>query len=864
MADVEIQFYSPAGINRGIDPDTILQGVTWELLEAGGMGQATIPLADAFDEDHKVAGGDTVKIWVNGETHPRYIGRVATPSDTLDLAETLSLVCYGEMESMNRVRIGCKILRPGGADLAEFADYLLRHYSARKGETYEKDFQITGVLLESLDLDNATVREGFDKLFDQAPGAVVWGWEVNPATGNKRCYIRPRVETIGWAQYVGEGVRVINRAREFSDIVNRLAPLGGGKARFPNLLGLTVQDASGKSNASFERPAAATENGGNIVTDSSFEFISFGGTLIDWTPSGGADDKTEAARIGFRGVELDGLGETVSQQVNVTAIPPVPGNLYDFSVWGRRETGTHASIATATLKWRNNVGTQVGATQTLTIDPASVIYEEFTLRMECPATATGYSIEIELTTDAGDGVYIDDVSLIDVSGVTQPGWEVSADPDGSGVVNEVDYAYEDDAFHGCLSLYVDATASDSDGNDVFVRPAGNARVPVTGGQYIKYGFWVKSPPGETTVPEVEIRIVPKKSDGSGTGLLGDDIRTTYVAGPALADWTPYFGESVLDDEAVTTEFSLAFRSSGKLLIDAGFMRDGYLDVSGGGIAGYIEGDTWERPVAATDDGVATPGSSAYLSEGVYGRQEDTVTNESLVEWNDEAKAFARAWFEENAVIGGPQRVELDDEDEQIITPGDGTKFRVAGLATTFGDFWPSRTRYTWNGKLPVSVELGTPQITLAKLLASGGVSVSGGSASTGGGSTTINNPATNPGLIIQLCGGFLPVLGADENEVTIPYKNNGLTSATYALRRLTLHVAVPGGAPEIELEKYSGTGAFVGTSMVTLTMGSGDRDAVATSFDVDTVQSGDEIRFVVNDLGTATGWSIEAEFEQVG
>lgn len=761
MAEIEIAFYSPTGVPRTVDPDKILAGVSWELLEAGGMGQASIPLAEAFDATHKVLGGDIVKIWVLPETHPRYIGRVATPSDTLDLAESYSLTAYGEMEEMNRIRIDCKIVRPGGADLADFADYLLRHYSARKGQTYESNFMPTGVLLETLDLEDATVREGFDKLFEQAPGAVVWGWEVNPLTGNKRCYIRPRVATVAWSQYVGEGVRVINRTREYSDIANRLAPLKGGKARFGNLVGLAVQDA-GRPNSSFELPTAVAESAGNLFRTVSFEEAA-PNQFWDFLPSVGGADFTSVAHIGVRAVELDALNERVYQEQFTSLLAPVPGNLYELFAWARRETGNQGSVVTGLLKWVNAAGTQQGSDVTLTIVPPSVIWERYQVTTICPVGATGYKIEYRLTTDNGDGVYIDDVGLFDRSAVEQSGWQIL--PRGTATVEEEDPAYEEDAYHGCLSYYVRVTSSDVDENDVALRPRNNARIPVTSGQEIRYGFWLKSPPGATATPKIILRIAPKALDGSdANGVIENE--TSFAAGAALATWTRYSTTYVLPSESASIEFALIIRGDGELLIDAAFVRDASTDPDE-----YIEGDTWQRDVAATE--VCDVGSPAYLSEATYGRQEDTATNESLVEWNAEAQNFAKVWFEDRAVIGGPQRVDLDDEEAQIIAPGDGTKLRIAGLANTFGDFWPVRVRYSWPGKLAVSIELGDPVTTLAKLLAMSQQrqSASGSVSASGGVSAGISIPVslTNGGLGASHAdiAAVLATLGLDGGETDI-------------------------------------------------------------------------------------------------
>lgn len=763
MPDIEVQIYAPDSTNRNVPEEAILPGVTWEYLEKGGMGRCTLTLRRSLDLSDNgdwwsVSEGDTVTIWVDQEPYPRYIGQVAQTGATLDLSETLTVTAYGEAERMNRKRTRCRIVRPGGEDLALFARELLTRYEAKSGQVYEYEFLPTGIGLETLDIGNASLRDAFDALCDQAPGAVVWGWEASPETGNLRCYLRPRTEGIGWQVSAGHEIRLLSRSRELPCVVNALTPLVGGDALYPNLLAGVVETESGDSNASFEYPRASAETGGNLLGNASFESIGgfFGGGAADWITSGGASYKGAAARTGSRGLELDNVGEKVTQTENPATIVPQPGRPYEMAVWARRETGTDASLAEMRLTWRDAGGSAIGSAEVLTLDPASATWERFAQQVTCPMGATSFSVEIEMTTDAGDGLYIDDVTLYDKSAVEQPGWELY--PRGSATLNEVDWAHDADAKHGCYSVLVDCTAADADGQDVSLRPLGNRQVPVLGGQSVRCGFWVKSAPGETTIPKMLLRLAPNEADGSDADISLDsgdftvDVSglslnvvqavRTFAAGSALSEWTFYGGEYTFAQNAAQSEFALIVRGSGRFLVDAAVFVDAASD-SGE----YIEGQRWEREVLATE--VSSPGTAAHDSESLYGLQEGSVTNEALTAWNEEAQQWAKAWFEENAVLSGPQRLELDNS-TLPITPATGQKLRVSGLAQAFGDYYPAVVRCTWNGKLAQSVELDDPDYSLARVLASlqGGqtVQVRGGgsvSASIGGG--TLAKTGVTPG-----------------------------------------------------------------------------------------------------------------------
>ncbi len=117
------------------------------------------------------------------------------------------------------------------------------------------------------------------------------------------------------------------------------------------------------------------------------------------------------------------------------------------------------------------------------------------------------------------------------------------------------------------------------------------------------------------------------------------------------------------------------------------------------------------------------------------------------------------------------------------------------------------------------------------------------------------------GLFLGLSCGYTPsAVGADPNEVTIPYsKADGTTVLTWTIRRITFRVATAGGSPSMRVEKSTVAGGFSAATVATLTIAAGD-SRVSTTASLGTVSSGDTLRFNALDLGSgAAGWTVTIE-----
>lgn len=98
-------------------------------------------------------------------------------------------------------------------------------------------------------------------------------------------------------------------------------------------------------------------------------------------------------------------------------------------------------------------------------------------------------------------------------------------------------------------------------------------------------------------------------------------------------------------------------------------------------------------------------------------------------WSADAKQWAKAYFERNAVPLRRPRVDLIDEQTQIISPGEGGQVRLSGLKADLQD-WCAKASYEWSsGHLAVSLDLSNERPTWAKLLSN----LSAGSAGSASG-----------------------------------------------------------------------------------------------------------------------------------
>jgi len=126
--------------------------------------------------------------------------------------------------------------------------------------------------------------------------------------------------------------------------------------------------------------------------------------------------------------------------------------------------------------------------------------------------------------------------------------------------------------------------------------------------------------------------------------------------------------------------------------------------------------------------------------------------------------------------------------------------------------------------------------------------LNGGSGPGGGGAKSI-----------MLCAAFTPNwTGADDAEIPIPYDSDGVTPVSWSINRFNIRVKYSGSSTSsVSLEKSTGDGEFVPTTLATLYLNSQSYETYTSS--LEGIASGEKIRFNVNTLGTAQYWTLTTE-----
>lgn len=784
--DIEVRFFSRVtGLRLPFNPDDILS-IDWELVEAGGAMQMNLALAQLFDLSNiAIQGGDTLEVWALGinpqtgtnETVPRCRGAIGHFEDVLDLKETKRITAYGRAEDMNHVLLDRVLLVPGGADLAYFAAAIADDYQARRpGLRFVRDIQPTGVSLERLEQANSTARASMDQLYAQAGGNVAWGWDIDPATGLDRFYLRPKTAIVQHQFFVGGGVKMLSSPSELQNIVNGMK-VQGGPAKYPQLM----------QNPSFEMPSLPDAATGSLLTNGSFENpqnvpddVHYAGGASRVQRGGGHN---ASAHSGDWYAILDHSGEEIYWDK-----PVAVGTTYRAALYAARESGASAVTGRLVVEGRSGAGGTVLETCTLPLTPASTAWtggqpstvlasDGLSLNMQFQAAGVT-SARVRVIADGGSdghGLLVDDVTFGPAGAVGQPGWSTHVQNAGSSknAFNSIDWACRAAAWDGYYGVRLSVTADPSDkpalapapgdspsGNGAHYKPASQ--------QSLRTGYRVRMSPGlAAAAGSVTVEYREWASDGHET-----QFQSAAFGIPNDGAWHFVYKDVSAHGDADTATTQLTFGASGWYDVDGATARDrqageGDDPADPLGAATFLRGANFEKYVTAEE--VCLSGSpadvAATASFATYGRREAVVSNDQVTDWNADARQWAAAFFGRAAVpLDRPQCV-LAHEPGQIVSPGGGGQVRVSGLAKDLQE-WCPKAVYTWAGqRLGLTLDLSSERPTWAKLLlninSSGGgsaSSIASGGAGGGGGAST---PAAAPVTSVNTHLGAV-VLGAGD------------------------------------------------------------------------------------------------------
>ena len=214
---------------------------------------------------------------------------------------------------------------------------------------------------------------------------------------------------------------------------------------------------------------------------------------------------------------------------------------------------------------------------------------------------------------------------------------------------------------------------------------------------------------------------------------------------------------------------------------------------------------------------------------------------------------------------------------QFFEDGDVLKTTFRANAAQSAD-----ANYIWPVGLPAAVGSSVLQsdtsgnLTWVPLAASGGgsgtvTSLTAGtgiSFSTGSTITTTGTIRAKRPIYMTFCAGYTPITtGADSVVLRVPHSpSDGLTSVTYRPQEIHIRVETPSaGTSTIILEKYTGTSAFSGTAITTISVSGAALYEIDHSFAAGVFfTSTDKLRLNFSALNsTHQGFSVYVEMEEV-
>ena len=377
--------------------------------------------------------------------------------------------------------------------------------------------------------------------------------------------------------------------------------------------------------------------------------------------------------------------------------------------------------------------------------------------------------------------------------------------------------------------------------------------------------------------------------GGGGGTVANIARngTNVVAGAVALNFSTNFiitdaGSGVVDinfsDPSLITgseNNTLRFNNTGALVQNPGFATNGY-SARMGGASGFVYAHNDSYPalwlngydlatgiVADTSsgsEGINIVSNISYRDEGSGDRWQQYHKSDQGYRFQVSNSIFNRGMF----LYHYPYTTEIQN------IAGVDTTVEVSGpenlLLRLHADDYDGSHVLSETARMSLYVPMyvqGTvdAQYGFAKNGAAGldqdsnGVEFAGGILVTG----TVNTRQPDKIMLIPMTGFTPTSTGGHVMELTIPFNSMGY-SANFDILWCNLRVATAGGTPEIILEKSSGTGAFSATTILTITMTTGQYEANRdnTSTAIGTVTTGDKIRVNVTNLGSgAAGFTTQ-------
>jgi len=658
-APYRIVITSPDGQAPRRLPKAVTLSARWSLQRFGGMWDAVITAAATLAQLTTIKINDRVEIYVDGPGQltlpdgtplPEWRGYITGRSRSKQNAETVVLQAFGVIHFVRGFPANKNYAAAYPADVSTFFgqvgnDFVLNVPGPGGVPLITTvDAGAIGTQRSALNAEFVAVGTVLDDLERGMGNVGGYGGDIDPHTGGNRLYLRANAPLDPPTHALPAPARKLTQtgSEEDGQGVATVLQITGGQPDYPQLL----------HNGGFALPVRHTALSSNLLRNGDFE------ATTDWLLGGLSGQQAAYKGADFRGtykhqpfsgaqqIELDHVGE-FAEQTGIAAF--VAGRNYILAVRGSKGFGNQTADGHGLLEWRDANSNIIGAALTFPVTPASTAWDYFSLTATAPTGAVRYRVHFELDHIAqgtGDGniggLYLDAAELYDASQVSQDGWQLLADTGhgGAQAINAQNWIYQDAAQEGAYCLLADVNAQDQDYQNVVLAPQGRAKFAVTGQQTVTYTGWYRSPVGETSVgiPKMQAQMFFNAGDGHETNRQV----TTIAGGAIIGAWTQFVVTGTAHGDSASCLVKVAFRSNGRVLIDALSARDGAAPLTP-----FQADGPYKTAVNCNDADLlaAFPaGAAIYGSRyGDYGPQVSPVTEEAILTRAD-ALAYADNFF----------------------------------------------------------------------------------------------------------------------------------------------------------------------------------------------------------------------------
>jgi hypothetical protein len=645
---LDVRFYSADGKKRRqVALRGVLPGASWRLSRYGGYAEASLTLVARTTKDlETVRQGDRVRVFQNGTVH--YSGFISQLGRAMGTPPQLSVTCQGKWSQVATVPAGGRYISQFTADIVDAFAFFAADAKAAFTDLVVETAAPLGIQTSIEDAANKNVGDTFSAMQDRIAGLATYGVDEAadgplPTSGITNRVIQDRLyapragSSLTSPDYtlpvpgIWRGVAVVTAAEGGPDIsrVANILTVTGADNQYPNLL---AQACGG--NVGFEKPNFAAAQNGNGFSNPSFE-LNFPSDLQGWNPAGGASKKsgglTEGApRSGTKMCELDQVDELIHQTVSRSGLNQ--GDVIAAGAYARRElAATSSATFTITLQFKNGAANVGAATVLTVVTDASGLWVPYTCYGTVPAgTITGYDVEYRLTAKSGaQGVVLDDAYTY-LANLVQEGWASHAE--GSATFNALNWAAHEAGIQGRYGVYVDVSASDTDGQDARLEPTG--RFSVTPSTSLIAAATVKSPPGVTTNGKITLELRFYKGDGSE--ISGSGFLYTIAAGTGWATKTQVATTAhTVPSSAVSCDFRINFRGNSQVYVDAPLVRNAACPTitdrdTGQSVIEWIPDGPYQQTFYVTDsDVLPTLSAAARTSIADYGKRYQQIQSDAV-------------------------------------------------------------------------------------------------------------------------------------------------------------------------------------------------------------------------------------------